>query len=84
MDGLWDIPVIKNKITPQNYNLPRINPSLYKRKHNSKSIRPFRTQKIKHVHHHIPPDFKALNYLIEHSIWDEQINKQLIIDKKEF
>ena len=82
-DGLWDIPVTKHAITPQNYDLPRISPGIYPNKHR-KIYKADQNTKIKHAHHHILPDLQALNYLIDHSICDEQIHQQLVQDRKHY
>jgi hypothetical protein len=76
--------VVKDHISPQNYDLPPINAGIYKNKEQHKKANPFRIKKITHVYHHIPPDFQALNYLIDHNVCDDQINRQLTTDKKSF
>ena len=50
LDGLWDIPIFKRKMLPQNYELPPIHPSIY-------------PSKLSPPHHHTPnkPYFKASN-----------------------
>ena len=82
-DGLWDIPVGKTHISPQNYDLsPAI--GIYKSVRQNKKLPLIKLKNQAPARHHIPHDFQRLNYLIDHNICNDQITRQLTKDKKSF
>ena len=85
-DGLWDIPVSKKNITPNNYALPLAHPSLYKdRTHQAHNTSILQNTSIpQNTLHSIPKELTNLNDLIDHNILDSILHHQLQQDAKQY
>ena len=74
-DGLWDIPIHKQKVTTQYCISPPIRPSLYTKitMHDTKkpSLKSCTLKKRR-----VPEQSKTIGPLAEKKLWDDEINRQ--------
>ena len=84
-DGLWDITVCKQSITPKNYALPPAHPGLYRnRTHKDQNVSSIPPNTFKNPINSIPEELNNLNDLLDHNILDSTLHQQHQQDAKQY